>query len=375
MLALLKATSRFPLWVRVAITGFALCAAYIFQIPLETQVPGEPFLLFFAVLIACTLVFGRNSGFVAVAASSILSLHFFEPGGSVAIYHAADLIKVEIYAVFSAAAVVVMARLNQALIAAGQASQLLGNLEKQQSVLLAELAHRVANNFATIAALIRQKSISVADPQAKWALEETIVQVGVMARIHGRLCIGDKNAFFDSQTFLQELCEDIGASVGSLRPLSIECAAISHSLPVADAVPLGLIVNELITNAIKYAFPDGRAGTITASLDKFGDQLRLTVQDDGVGLRGSVQGTGIGHRLVHALAQQLGANIAIRSDGRGTVISITFDADKRLNGPVRNIELGAGGAGNPRLETGFAHSTLAIQRVRMARMPGGPSSP
>jgi two-component sensor histidine kinase len=356
MLALLEATNTFPFWVRVAITGFAIGAAYFFQIPIETEVPGEPFLLFFAILVGCTLAFGRATGFIAVAASSLLSLHFFEPGGSIFIYQAADLIRVEIFTLFSAGTVVIIARLSNALIAAGQASQLLASLEKQKSVLLSELAHRVANNFATIAALIRQKSILVTDPQAKSALEEAIEQVSVMARIHGRLCADNKAVSLDPQSFMQELCEDMRTSVESLRPISIECTAVSHSLPVADAVPLGLIVNELITNAIKYAFPDSRAGIIRLSLDRCGGQLCLSVQDDGVGMQGLVQGTGLGHQLVRSLAQQLGARVEIKSDGQGTVISLTFDADKQLN-VAPKLEAGTimrAGTSSSQLGAGFA---------------------
>ena len=122
--------------------------SYLIQIPIETEVPGEPFLLFFAVVVGCTLVFGRITGFLAVAVSSLLSLHFFEPGGSINIYHASDLIKVELYALFSAGAVVLVSGLNTALLATQQAALLLANKESQKSVLLAELAHRVANNFA-----------------------------------------------------------------------------------------------------------------------------------------------------------------------------------------------------------------------------------
>jgi two-component sensor histidine kinase len=357
MLALLEATNTFPFWFRVAITGFAIGAAYFFQIPIETEVPGEPFLLFFAILVGCTLAFGRATGFIAVAASSLLSLHFFEPGGSIYIYQAADLIRVEIYILFSAGTVVIMARLSQALIANCQAGRLLAALEKQKSVLLSELAHRVANNFATIAAVIRQKSILVIDPQAKSALEEAIEQVSVMARIHGRLCASNRAVSLDTQSFMQELCEDMRTSVESLRPISIECTAVSHSLPVVDAVPLGLIVNELITNAIKYAFPDCRAGIIRLSLDRCGGQLRLSVQDDGVGMQSSVQGTGVGHQLVQALAQQLGARVEIKSDGQGTVISITFDADKQLNFAAHNLEAGtimSAGTSSSQLGAGFA---------------------
>jgi hypothetical protein len=201
---------------------------------------GEPFLLFFAITVGCTVLFGRSIGFIAVGLSSLLSLHFFDPGGSIYIYHAADLIKVELYAVFSAGAVLIIAGLSNAALATSRTNLSLAALEKQKSVLLSELVHRVANNFATVAALLRQKSILVADPQAKSALEDAIEQVSVMTRIPGRLCAGNNAGSFDTEVFMQELCEDIRLSVVSARPISIECAAISHCLPMADAVPLGL---------------------------------------------------------------------------------------------------------------------------------------
>jgi anti-sigma regulatory factor (Ser/Thr protein kinase) len=113
--------------------------------------------------------------------------------------------------------------------------------------------------------------------------------------------------------------------LGSSSPISIECTAVSLILPVGAAVPLGLIVNELITNAVKYAFPDGRKGTIRVSLSEFGTRLRLSVRDDGVGLRAPVQGTGLGFHLVEALAKQLGSSVDIKSRERGTLISMTFD--------------------------------------------------
>jgi len=329
MLAFLEATNTLPRWVRIAITGFAIASAYFFQIPIETEVPGEPFLLFFAITVGCTVLFGRPIGFFAVGLSSLLSLNFFDPGGSIYIYHAADLIKVELYALFSVGAVLIIAGLSNAALATSRTNLSLAALEKQKSVLLSELVHRVANNFATVAALLRQKSILVVDPQAKSALEDAIEQVSIMTRIHGRLCAGNNAGSFDTRAFMQELCDDIRLSVISVRPISIECAAVSHCLPMADAVPLGLIVNELLINAIKYAFPNDRPGIIRARLDKCGAQLCLSVEDNGVGIQNAVQGTGVGLKLVRALAQQLGASFEIKSGTRGTLISITFDAATR----------------------------------------------
>src|SRR5262245_50458632 len=217
--------------------GLALSTAYFLQIPIETEVPGEPFLLFFAIVVGCSLVFGHITGFLAVAVSSLLSLHFFEPGGSIKIYHASDLIKVELYALFSAGVVVLVSRLNTALLATQQATLLLANKESQKSVLLAELAHRVANNFAALAVLIRQKSNSVADPKAKSALEEALRQVNVMARIHRHLCTIDGNGLIHSQSSLRNPRKDLQASVPSRHPPSIEAVAISRLLRAALALP------------------------------------------------------------------------------------------------------------------------------------------
>jgi two-component sensor histidine kinase len=122
------------------------------------------------------------------------------------------------------------------------------------------------------------------------------------------------------------------ACAGNFRRLTaIERVAVSHPLHVADAVPLGLIINELIVDALKYAFPDGTNGRIWVSLERIGTKLRLTVNDNGVGPQHSVQGTGLGRRLVSAFAQQLAANVELKCGFPGTIVSITFDPDRRLS--------------------------------------------
>jgi hypothetical protein len=117
------------------------------------------------------VLFGRPIGFFAVGLSSLLSLHFFDPGGSIYIYHAADLIKVELYALFSVGTVLMIAGLSNAALATSRTNLSLAAREKQKSVLLSELVHRVANNFATVAALLRQKSILVVDPRRNLPLK------------------------------------------------------------------------------------------------------------------------------------------------------------------------------------------------------------
>src|SRR5262249_51614179 len=134
----------------------------------------------------------------------------------------------------------------------------------------------------------------------------------------------------DSRAFLQELCDDLKVLVAPGQPLAIECDAVSRCLSVAQAIPLGLVVNELLTNALKYAFPNGRPGAIRVSLEQVGGHLRLKVEDDGVGLgSGRSQGTGVGIDLVRALCEQLGGKLDVKSTQGGTSFRVAFPSASR----------------------------------------------
>ena len=193
-------------------------------------------------------------------------------------------------------------------------------------MLLRELSHRVANNFATVASLMRTQAATVADPDAKSALAQAVNQVTVMARIHRRLYAGGEDVSVDAGRFIDELCEDLKDALASGSPITICARAVNHPLSLAQAVPLGLIVNELVTNAIKYAFADGRAGTIWVTLERSLRELVLEVRDDGIGIGQTKIGSGIGHRLIEALCRQLGGRLAIASRRRGATISVAFPA-------------------------------------------------
>jgi K+-sensing histidine kinase KdpD len=105
---MLRTTQSWPLAIRLTATGAALATTCLLQLPIEREVPGEPFLPFFLVVIAATLAFGANIGFVSAALSAFLSILFFEPGGTLALHHAADLIKIELYAILAACSVVAL---------------------------------------------------------------------------------------------------------------------------------------------------------------------------------------------------------------------------------------------------------------------------
>src|SRR5262245_38250305 len=313
---MLRAMLGRSLWIRLTITGVVLAAVCLFQLPLEPELPGEPFLLFLLVVIASTLAFGASVGFVAVGVSTFLSPLFFEPVGSFAVRHAADLVKIELYAMLASGCVVAFARL--VLMAARDKTDALKRLDESKSILLRELAHGVANNFAAVAAFVSLKSNSISDAKAKSVLDEVIEQVRVMGCVHRRLRGGDADISLDSQAFLRELCEELEVSMVRGRPLSIECKADSRPLSASQAVSLGLIVNELVTNAAKHAFPQDHAGCISVGFEAVGGQLRLSVEDNGVGFDRLKLSTGMGHDLVRGLARQLGGHLEVKTTKSGS---------------------------------------------------------
>jgi two-component sensor histidine kinase len=334
MPGVLKAMRRWPLAARLAGAVAGLALAFLFQIPLETEVPGEPFLLFFLVVLAATLAFGQGVGLLAVALSTFLAVFFFEPG-NLALHHAADLVRIELYALLAGGAVVGIARLGDALLAADEAAQAFAQSEQAKAVLLRELAHRVANNFAAVASLIRRKANLVGDAEARSVLNEAVEQVMVLARVHSRLHAGRHDVCLDSKCFLEELSEDLKVLIEPSRPLAVVCTAVSRHLSVAQAIPFGLIVNELVTNAIKHAFPDGRPGTVHVSLGEEAGHLSLCVRDNGVGLDGSrTHGTGVGQELVRALALQLGGELEVKSGKGGSTFCVVFPTNTEADVPA-----------------------------------------
>src|SRR5262245_8261189 len=138
----IAAVRNWPVWARLAITGAILGAAYLLQIPIGREVPGEPFLLFLLVVIGVSLLFGARVGFFGAGLSTMLSIPHFEPMGSLTVSHASDLIKIELFAVVASVCVVAFASLANALVSAGKD---LERLDASKSLLLRELAHGVAN--------------------------------------------------------------------------------------------------------------------------------------------------------------------------------------------------------------------------------------
>jgi two-component sensor histidine kinase len=146
--------------------------------------------------------------------------------------------------------------------------------------------------------------------------------------VHQKLYQGENLGAIEMKDYFINLSESILDSFGADKKVQIECAMDKLNIDIDTAVPLGLIVNELLTNTLKYAFPDGRNGKVKIKLEKRPDGiLQLQVSDDGVGKSGITHGTGFGGQLVALLTKQLSGSMK-EETGNGTNIFFEFKTGK-----------------------------------------------
>jgi len=190
--------------------------------------------------------------------------------------------------------------------------------------LLDELTHRVKNSLQFIAAMVLIESRSHKSGEGKAALERVSNRITALGQLYAKLSKANTVEAVDAATYLDELCRDLVASVHQEGDSSIALKTdiASELLPTERAIPIGLIVNELVTNAVKYAFPPSAKGTVMVTLKRLPGELRLTVADDGQGLDPRRADSGLGGRLVDGFAQQLGGQVERQSDSRGTIVQL-----------------------------------------------------
>jgi len=177
----------------------------------------------------------------------------------------------------------------------------------QKSALLHEVDHRVKNNLQLIASLILLQSRRTPDEGARAALQTVLERVTAVATVHRRLFQNDPLRF-DVADFIRDLAADLASAAGR-DDLEIVLDLDHVAIPAASAAAFALVVNELLGNALKHAFPPGRGGRITVSLADRGAACVLTVADDGVGLSG--EPPGFGSMILKLLCQQLHADLQV----------------------------------------------------------------
>lgn len=193
-----------------------------------------------------------------------------------------------------------------------------------KTLLLMELAHRTKNNLAMLSAMMRLQARDGAT--APQALHDMANRIQVMSHVYDHLTIRTDRKVVDAKEYLTEICQKLSETISGTRPVSIKVDADELYIHSEQAVPIAIIVNELVTNSLKHAFPEGRPGVIQVSL-RAADEVVVSVVDNGVGAGGSQetggsQEEGIGSRITALLAQQLGGTIARDNLGSGSSVTL-----------------------------------------------------
>jgi PAS domain S-box-containing protein len=192
----------------------------------------------------------------------------------------------------------------------------------EKEVLLREIHHRVKNNLQVISSLLHAQARDVEAPAVRERFEEMKDRIRSMAAIHEQLYQSDDLARIDFNAYLETLLDEL---FRSHRTAGIERSleADAQALPIDQAIPAGLIVNELVSNALEHAFPDQQSGTVSVSYHADANEATLVVADDGGGAEALDSEGTLGLRLVRGLARQLRGTLSTDTED-GVTVQITF---------------------------------------------------
>ena len=344
--AVLRSFSAPARWLAAA--GLVL-AAFGIRYWLFGPTPVLPYLLFFPAIIISAVILDRGSGIFATLLSAPLALYnFVEPIGTLKIPNTEAGLSIGLFVAVGLFIAILTEALHLAYVDAADAHRQTDEArrlaeeareraqagERDVALLMAEFSHRVKNDLARVAAIMGlQASGAPADIAA--ALQAAANRVRVIAKVHDRLARHDGKVLVDAHDFLHDLVRDLRTSIADLRPVGLFLEGEHHMLSVSRAGAVGLIANELITNALKHAFPGDRDGIVRVGFYRDGPDFRLVVADDGISMASTPPGElqedpaqrgGMGRRLVRALAAQIGGRVEMSrtSASDGTTHTLRF---------------------------------------------------
>ncbi|BCI69862.1 histidine kinase-, DNA gyrase B-, and HSP90-like ATPase family protein [Sphingomonas sp. S17] len=301
---------------RYAASALIVSLTALLRYSLEGALHNFPILLFYPAVFLCALVFDRGSGFFATILSAFLAAYLFiEPRFSLRI-GGENAIAVGIFVLigFTMSATTEMLR---------QTIARLDESERAKALLLQELAHRTKNDLAIISSAIQLQSRASSHPEVREALDAANARVLVVARAQERLRGDGDGGRVDLAEYIATLCQGLGDLLRDVRPIAVRVTCDAIDVPSSVAIHVGLIVNELVTNSLKYAYPGERGGVINVTVACAGPEMTVIVKDDGVGCPDGVE-PGLGSRLVRLLAKQMGGSVRHESVDKGFCTHVTL---------------------------------------------------
>lgn len=309
LLRLLPRTPRCPAWLRYVLTLALVGLTLLVRVLLDAHLRVAPLLVFIPAVFVASVIFDRGSGVLATLASAAVA--------AVAVLPLSGMTAIP-FAIFVLTGLMI-ATVTETL---RRTIEKLTEARDYAEVLLQELAHRTRNDLSTIMSILRLQIHGASEPAARAALQSAISRIEVIARVHDRLQDSSAETKLRLAPYVEGLCQNLADFHRGVHPIAIHvnCDA-TLSLQSSRAAVVGLIVNELVTNAFKYAFPDNRPGVVDVSLERRGEHIMMTVTDDGVGCLED-GASGLGTRLVRVLAGQLNGTMTRIALPRGCRVQV-----------------------------------------------------
>jgi two-component system, sensor histidine kinase PdtaS len=328
----LSLISRLPAWPHSPVCAYAFgLAAFALGLLVRYQLNGAlpvgfPFISFFPAIVFTAFVAGLGPAMLVTTLSMLAAWYLFVPPVYSFALTPDGAIALALFVITAAIVVTVIHVMHTALARLRDEREKSARLAEQRELLFAELQHRISNNLQVVSALMTLQQSSLSDAQARQALSEASHRLGLIAKLNRKLH-DPANAGLDLKEFLRELCQDVSRAAG-IEDAGCNIKGLEGvSLPADKAVPLALIVTELLNNSIEHGFAGRSVGELHMDLTRSSaDEIVLTVQDNGHGLPPAFdikQAKSLGLRIVQSLAQQIGARLEFFSD-KGTTCRLTF---------------------------------------------------
>jgi two-component sensor histidine kinase len=303
-----------PVLVRYGTSAVMVLVFFAFRFGTGTAAGPYGFIFFIPPILAASVLFDRGSGFFATVLSAVFvgALLNWRVG---AMNH---VVALTLFVCVSLFVVVVGEGMRKALERSAAAR---ADLE----LLMEEQGHRIKNDLAIASALIALQARAQSDPAVRTALESAVARVHVLAKGYDHLRVTERDQATDMASYLGEVCWKLGEGLRGVRPIAVEVDADRVEIRSQMATRIGLIVNELVTNALKHAFPDERGGTVYVRMRRQGEELTLTVEDDGRGCP-DAPAEGLGSRLVGLLVQQLRGRMTREPAKPGCRVTVVIPA-------------------------------------------------
>ena len=320
-----------PIRVTQVIVGL-LCvtAAWVVRMIFDIIAGGAaPFALIYPAIMLATLFARAFAGGITAMIMILYIWYYLYPiEGSFRFANAAEAFSVAVVAI---TAIITIAIAELFRRTAHKATQERDRQIEERDLFLAEFDHRMKNNFAIVAGLLDMQKRRASNPATVEALEAAQLRVDSVARAHLHLYRGgDQPGTVEIRDYLGDLCAALSESLFLKGGIILTCDSDEAAVPRDRAVSIGLVVNELVTNAAKHAFPGRDLGTITVTFRAKSDGWVVVVADDGVGMPVAAAqpgpDNGLGSRLIEAFARQARGTIAVDSDNEGTRIAMKLAA-------------------------------------------------